>query len=248
MSDLLQRVYSLTQRQATQSPERASAAAGAGEAPAVRPAGTLASVAAEALTRLSSLSVASGSESGADGCDDGATPTASQAQQAAVGALRELCALQGASDAFLLHVLVGEGGDNVEVRGLKLEASAAAQPGLWQPSVGQLQPATAASVTLPLPVCPTGRSGVATRVPRPRSSSTSMAAGAAATAAGAAAGAAAGGGREAGGEKGDCAALPAAGAGPIVWRVDRCSRAAGMCAQARHLQCLASSKSRPAKY
>lgn len=212
MSDLLQRVRSLTQQQAAQLSQQAAAVAVTGDAQAVPPAGKLANVVDEALSRLSSLSVASGSESGGDGCDDGGNPTASQAQQEAVGVLRELCALQGTCDTFLLHVLVGEGGGNVEVRGPRLEAAAAAE--LRVEALCTAPPLAEARTVLVVRVCPsprpTGRSGMAARVPRPSSSPTRMAAGAAATAAGAGAG----GSRAAGGEKGDSAALPAAGGAP----------------------------------
>lgn len=109
-ADLLARVAAAKQQ--GRQPQAAAAA---------KPAVSIAAVAAEALSRISSLSV--GSASGASSeCGDGSedegagTPAAWSAERAAaVAGLRELCALPGASDAFLAHVLDSKGGGDVEV-------------------------------------------------------------------------------------------------------------------------------------
>ena len=108
IADLLARVAALRQEQ------QGAPAAAAGQ-PAAK--ASVAAVAAEALARLGSLSVSSSAASSEreDSEDELAAPL-SEAQRQALGALRELCALQDACDAFLAHVLSSKGGGDVEVR------------------------------------------------------------------------------------------------------------------------------------
>lgn len=108
IADLLARVAALRQEQ------QGAPAAAAGQ-PAAK--ASVAAVAAEALARLGSLSVSSSAASSEreDSEDELAAPL-SEAQRQALGALRELCALQDACDAFLAHVLSSKSGGDVEVR------------------------------------------------------------------------------------------------------------------------------------